>query len=183
MTGTRLRRGLATAGDEVIVICGSDQPHDGRDVIDEDDAGIPVFRVPRSDGEAYGLDIERPRLLAILSRLLEEHRIDVVHVHHWSHLSDGQVRVARELGLGCVVTLHDIWTSCARFFRLPPSGITCPERAEREPCVRCVNLELNESVEVVAERMQRRDATIVAELAAAHAVFAPSDDCAQACGH
>ncbi|MCA8955362.1 MAG: glycosyltransferase [Planctomycetes bacterium] len=178
-----LARGLHAAGDQVLVVCGSELPHQGVDVIEQHDGPIRVLRVPRLPTEVYGLDVERPRLLAVLERIWAENDIQVLHVHHWSHLSDGQLRAARAAGLGCLATLHDMWTSCARFFRLPPAGITCPAAAEREPCVACANIEYRETDAWVAERLAQRDHAIAGELAAAHFLFAPSSDCARACQH
>ncbi len=172
-----LARGLRAAGDDVVVVTGSERPHDGRDIVREDDSGIPVLRLPLVEGESYGLNVPRPRVLDLIRSIVIGEAIDVVHVHHWSHLSDGQVRMVRDLDRGSVVTLHDVWTTCPRFFRAPPDGIMCPPDTDREPCIACVNLDLQESEDWVRERMERRDADLGAELRLAHAVFAPSASC------
>jgi glycosyltransferase involved in cell wall biosynthesis len=176
-----LAREISSAGDRLLVICGSEEPHRGEDVIREEVAGIPVFRLPRLPDEVYGLNLERPRILELMRGILIEENVDILHVNHWSHLSDGQVRLGKDLGLGVVVTLHDMWTSCARFFRLPPEGIQCPEDAAREECVRCANVEYQETDEWVETRLRTRDLDLGAELRSADTILAPSEDCAQAC--
>ncbi|MEE2887036.1 MAG: glycosyltransferase [Planctomycetota bacterium] len=176
-----LARELASAGDRLIVICGSEEQHDGRDVVRQEVDGIAVLRLPRLPDEIYRINLERPRLLEVMRATLIEEQVDILHLNHWSHLSDGQVRLAKELGLGVVVTLHDMWTSCPRFFRLPPAGIQCPEGADRTECIRCVNLEYRETPEWVETRLRKRDRDLIAELRSADALVAPSEDCAQAC--
>jgi glycosyltransferase involved in cell wall biosynthesis len=175
-----LAHGLRAAGDDVLVISGSEQPHDGRDIVREDDAGIPVLRLPLVAGEDYGLNVPRPRILELIRGVVVDEGVDVLHVHHWSHLSDGQVRMVRDLDRGCVVTLHDVWTTCPRFFRVPPDGIECPTGSEREACIACANLEFQESESWVRERLERRDRDLAAELRFAHAVFTPSAACQSA---
>ena len=49
-----------------------------------------------------------------------------------------------EKDLGVIVSLHDMWTSCPRFFRLPPAGIQCPESVDPIECGRCANVEFGE---------------------------------------
>lgn len=176
-----LAREIVAAGDRLIVICGSELAHDGRDVIREEVEGIEVYRLRLMPDENYGLNVERPRLLELMRGILEEAAVDILHVNHWSHLSDGQVRMAKELGLGVIVTLHDMWTSCPRFFRAPPEGIQCPEEAGRAECVRCANLEFQETEEWVEDRLRDRDSDLGGELRSADAILAPSEDCADAC--
>ena len=175
-----LAHGLRAAGDDVVVISGSEQPHDGQDIVRTEFAGIPVLRLPLDAGEAYGLNVPRPRVLDLIRGIVVDEAIDVVHVHHWSHLSDGQVRMVCDLDRACVVTLHDVWTTCPRFFRVPPEGIECPTDTSREACIACANLDFRESERWVRERIDQRDLDLGAELRLAHAVFTPSTACGRA---
>jgi len=174
-----LATALGTLGEEVVVLSGSDAAHDGRDVIVEEGTGVTVLRVPRMEGEGYGLEIGRPRVLEVEERLLREHEVEVVHLHHWASLSSSTMRMARQLGLTGVVTLHDAWTTCPRFFRSAPDGITCPEGVDREPCAPCVKKDL-EPVPLWKLRVgvADRDRALRDELAAAAVVTAPSESCA-----
>ena len=176
-----LARGITEAGDTVIVICGSDVPKSDQCVLRDTVDGVPVYRIPLDEDEGYGLSVTRLRLLELMRQVLCDEQIDVVHVHHWSHLSDGQIRMVRELGVGVIATLHDMWTSCGRFFRLPPQGIRCPPGDRREACVECANTDLRTDVAWIEDCLGLRDESISGELLAAHAVYAPSIDCAKAC--
>jgi glycosyltransferase involved in cell wall biosynthesis len=131
-----LARALAALGHQVSVIAGTDRPHDGADVVYERVDGIPVARIPRHPGETLDLELLRPRIIALVQREVEG--ADVVHVHHWSTLSQ---RLVRELTLArpVIVTLWDLFATCPRFFRLSPvRGVTCPKRGAFEPCARCI---------------------------------------------
>jgi glycosyltransferase involved in cell wall biosynthesis len=177
-----LARGLIEAGDDVVVICGSDQVHDGADPAEELVDGVPVIRLRLQPDESYGVTVTRPRITAQILEILRARSVDVLHVHHWSHLSDDQVVAARDqAGISSVVSLHDLWTTCARFFRLPPEGVTCPSDANRAACVSCVNLDLNQDPAEIAADFEKRDNAIAGELAAASAVVVPSEGCAASC--
>ncbi len=169
-----LARSMRQQGSDVLVVSGSDQPHRGQDVEREDDDGVPVCRLKRNEHEGYGLDIERPRLQKVFDDLCTAEGIDVVHVNHWSTLTDGLVRGARAAGRAAVVTLHDVWTTCPRFFRSPPGGITCPIGAERDACAHCCALGLAQTDEWCRDNLVIRDATMRAELEAAQALTVPS---------
>ncbi len=179
-----LARELVTLGEDVIVICGSERGIHDREVIESPARGIPVFRLPRAHdpSETYGVHAPRPRIRAHVQRLLGENDIEVLHLHHWSHLSDDLLRMARAEGIPGVCTLHDMWTSCVRFFRQPPrdSGITCPTATDRESCVPCLALDYGGSADDIRDQLARRDGNIRGELGAAAAVTAPSESCANA---
>lgn len=175
-----LARALGGLGVEVIVLSGSDVPHDGRDVVREDELGLTVLRVPRKEGEGYGLDIGRSRVLAVEEAVLREHGVEVVHLHHWASLSSGTLRRARDCGIATVATLHDAWTTCPRFFRRAPEGVTCPQGDDREPCAPCVKIDLDPvPLWKLRVGIANRDRDLRGELAAAASVTAPSEACAR----
>ncbi len=179
-----LARELRDLAEEVVVICGSEAglPDQDQEVIQDSDDGIPVFRIPLRDDETYDLSVPRPRVQEHVRRLLQEHRVELLHLHHWSHLSDGLLQMAKAAGVAGLCTLHDMWTSCARFFRQPPtgSGITCPTGAGREPCVQCIALDHRGGAGVIRGQLLRRDMNLGRELGAAMKVTAPSASCAVA---
>ncbi|MBK8974698.1 MAG: glycosyltransferase [Planctomycetes bacterium] len=173
-----LARALRELGDEVAVVTGSDRPHRGRDVERETWDGFSVLRLPRHPDEVYGLDLRRPRLQRVVDALLGEQRTDVLHVHHWALLTTGLLRGARQAGIAGVATLHDVWSTCPRFFRRPPDGVTCPPADGRDECVGCVLQALPHLGEVGArDGIAQRDAELRAELAAARALTVPSAAC------
>lgn len=175
-----LARALQAAGDDVLVVAGSDLPWDGRDVIEEDALGLPVLRLRRKPDEGYGLVVRNLRIRDLIGELLQTRHREVLHIHHWSTLSVQMARKARAAGVGVVATLHDLWTSCGRFFRRPPAGITCPTAAGREACGPCAARSLDVPLPSLVRGLRHRDRELQRELRAVHALTAPSRFCADA---
>jgi len=165
---------LAEQGHDVRVVAGCDTPHRGDDVERETVDGLPVAFLPRLPDEPYDLLLERPRL-----RMLVEQQaagVDAVHLHGWATLA-GDLVQALASRARVVVSLHDLFVTCPRFFRLPVGGVTaCPPRGEYEPCVRCVAPDApGVPAEVLASGLAARARRFQTELDAAHAVVLPSD--------
>jgi glycosyltransferase involved in cell wall biosynthesis len=99
---------------------------------------------------------------------------ELVHVHHWSTLHAALVRdhAAR---VPVVVTLHDLFVTCPRFFRLPVDpAIRCPPRGDFEPCARCVAPATDWDQGRLLRGLERRARWVRAELDAAAALIVPS---------
>jgi len=75
-----------------------------------------------------------------------------------------------------VVTLHDLFTTCPRFFRIPhPSVTSCPQPGDLDPCVRCVAPDAGGMTPAALEAgLSTRNQAFAAELAAAAAIVVPS---------
>ena len=167
-------RALAARGHEVVVAAGCDTPHAGLDVEHERVDGLDVHFLPRLADERYDLLLERPRLLGLIDELARE--VDGIHLHGWGTLAGGLV--ARLAGrVPVVVTLHDLFVTCPRFFRLPVGGVeSCPPRGEFEPCVRCVAPDAGGTPpEVLRAGLVERARRWQTELDAAAAVVLPSE--------
>ena len=163
---------LARRGHSVRVISGTDRPHGGADVERARVDGLEVAFLPRSPQEAYDLDLDRPRLRALVLELARG--AELVHLHHWSTLDS---RLVRELSARSpvVVTLHDLFVTCPRFFRLPiPSIERCPQRGDFDPCARCVAPATDWTHERLLAGFARRASWTQAELDAAAAIVVPS---------
>jgi glycosyltransferase involved in cell wall biosynthesis len=173
-----LARGLARLGHDVRVIAGTDRAHSGADVVRERVDGIPVSRLPRRELEIFDLELARPRLVELAVR--EAEGAEVVHVHHWSTLSQRLVR-ALATHAPVVVSLWDLFATCPRFFRLSPvAGVACPPRGEVEPCARCVAPAApGVALAELETRLAARARDFDGELAAAAAILAPSEAHAQ----
>lgn len=175
MVAAALGRALCREGAQVVVVSTSEVLHQGRDVSREELDGMRVLRLHKRPDEWDAAGLHRPRLLALVREILQRERPDVVHAHHLAGLGGGQLQQARALRIPSVLTFHDLWVTCPRYFRMPPPGITCPERAGREPCVACVNLALGEAdLGPVREALAGRDRDVRAEVAAAAVLTAPS---------
>jgi glycosyltransferase involved in cell wall biosynthesis len=168
-----LARELRALGVELFVVSGSEVRSSTESVVAAH-AGVPVFRLPRRPDELQHPGAVLPRLPALVRGLLERHRPDVVHVHGFTGLGLGLTAIGRQLGMRVVVTFHDLWVTCARFFRVPASGITCPVGVDRTPCVACVNTSLQTDPGVVALGLAERDRLLRAECALADLCIAPS---------
>lgn len=175
MVAQALGEALVALGHQVLVLSTSERLHQGIDVQEEHLGGIRVLRIFKQRDEWDAAGLHRPRLLALCGDLLRQHRPDVVHAHHLAGLGGGQLQQARALGIPTVITFHDLWVTCARYFRMPPPGFTCPEGAGRDPCVGCINEALGHSdLSVVREALLGRDREVIAEVRAADVLTAPS---------
>ncbi|MGE3175598.1 MAG: glycosyltransferase [Planctomycetota bacterium] len=175
MVVVALGRELARRGVEVTAVTTSEHVHDGTDVRREAYAGIEVLRVFKKLDEWDQNGLDRPRLVAIVEDLLRQARPDLLHVHSFSGLGAGHGQRARAAGVPVVMTFHDVWVTCPRYFRVPPDGITCPSGSGREPCVPCINLALGlPDPDVVRRALYGRDRSVRAEVEAADVLTAPS---------
>ncbi len=166
-------RELARRGHAVRVISGTDRAHEGQDVLEASADGIPVAFLPRFPAEHYDLELDRPRLARLVRSLARG--AELAHVHHWSTLSGALVReLACELPV--VVTLHDLFVTCPRFFRLPVAPVErCPERGDFDPCARCVARDATDwTHERLLAGLERRARGYGSELGAAAAIVVPS---------
>lgn len=174
-----LARQLVAGGVEVAVVTSSDVVHRGVDVGDERFDGIVVRRLYKKLGEWDHDGMVRPRLLGLLREQLQQLRPDVVHVHSFAALGIGTLAVCRELGLPVVLSFHDLWVTCARYFRLPPPGFSCPVGTDRSGCVPCLDHALHRGPQVVAGLLAERDRLVAAEVALAAVCIAPSEAAAR----
>ncbi len=169
-----LARELRARGVQIAAISGSDVAHRGDDSCSETFEDVDVLRVFTKAAEFGHTEFVRPRLLAQVRRWLLAQQPDVVHIHSFSGLGLGITGVCRELGLPVVVTFHDLWATCARFFRLPKGSVTCPTDSDRTACVTCIAATLPMDEALILQGLLRRDELVVAELAAADVCTAPS---------
>jgi glycosyltransferase involved in cell wall biosynthesis len=163
-------RELARLGHDVRVVSGTDRAHCGGDIEREVVSGIRVAFLPRHPGEQYDLELARPRIEELLRA--ETADADLVHVHHWSTLS---TRIVRTLAPTCpvVVSLHDAFVACPRFFRLKPGASeACGPEVSADTCATCIAPELG--TRSGGSRITHRSAELVAELDAAAELLAPS---------
>jgi glycosyltransferase involved in cell wall biosynthesis len=137
--------------------------------------GIPVLRVHRDDLYFdHFARLYHPGVEGLVRELLCRERPELVHVHQWIRLTCNLVGIAAELGIPAVVTLHDLYTSCPRCFRVRPDDENCGRPLSVGSCLDCVprfghesGRELRASIELY--RDQYRD-----ELETAKAVLAAS---------
>lgn len=170
-----LAQALRRRGVEVVVVTSSDMQHDGEDVIGEQCDGLRVMRLKKRMDEWDQSALLRPRLVDLVGGIVDAERPDLLHVHSFSVLGTGHAARARDRGIPTVMTFHDLWVTCARYFRLPPDGIECPSGTDRRSCAKCVNLTLQHADEaVVLASLMGRAAAILGEVTVARVLTAPS---------
>ncbi len=166
-------RELAARGHRVRILSGTDRPHAGEDVVVETVDGLEVRFLPRTPGEVYDLALERPRLEELLSRQIAG--ADIAHVHHWSTLHGALVRrLGRQVPV--VLSLHDLFVTCPRFFRAPVAPVrACPEGEDAALCARCVSSDApGHTLDQLARGVAARTQAFREELQAARARVVPS---------
>lgn len=175
LVASSLARELVQLGHAVTVLTTGERLHAGIDVEVEDFHGIEVRRFPRREGEWETGGLHRPRLLALLHQALAHLQPDLVHAHHLAGFGAGVLPMCRGLGIATVWSLHDLWVTCPRYFRLPPPGHQCPAGAGRDACAPCVDVDLRKpDIRVVVDALAERDRLIRVEVAAARVLTAPS---------
>ncbi len=168
-----LARGLFARGHELIVVCGTDRPAGAQELVRENVDGIEVVRIPLRAPEVFDLELARPRVEELVSKCLAG--CDIVHLHHWSTLSQ---RLVRSLALKhpVLVTLHDAFATCPRFFRSSPLRLVCPPRKEFATCARCIEPNARPfTPEQLESRLALRAQDFEAEIGAAARWIVPSE--------
>jgi glycosyltransferase involved in cell wall biosynthesis len=169
-------RHLLERGHECIVLAGSGRsaPQATLETVDKD--GLLVTRYlplegrPRCWTEEYDPEAE-----GLVRHLLAAVRPDLVHLHHWLHLTNNLVAICADLGIPVVVTLHDAWTSCPRIHRVRGSGEFCPEPVATAPCLTCAERGPWQGDQEIADALMLRSGIVDRELAVAAAVIVPSE--------
>jgi len=163
-------------GHEVGVIAGARDPAKDGAVRASEESGVRVWRVLRDlPAESLSGDLGCARIGEVFARLAADFAPDLVHVHHWHALTRDLVRRAKRLGVPVVVTLHDLFTTCPRFFRMPDHKSLCERDLTFADCAACVSpdaggVPVAELEALLAERADE----LRRELDAADAVLAVS---------
>src|SRR6185503_6471885 len=145
------------------VVSGTERRRaDGGTTVEEVD-GLRVTFLHRRSDEPYDLILERPRLVRRVAALCAED--ELAHVHHWTTLDNALVRTLAAQGRPVVVTLHDHFASCPRFFRIPEGGVErCPAPGDVEPCVPCCAVDVSLPDEELRAGLRTRLRAFHAEL-------------------
>jgi glycosyltransferase involved in cell wall biosynthesis len=134
-----LAAALHSAGTDVVVVAGSliRQETDFEETLIVD--GVRVRRVHRDDlwFDHYA-KARHAGVGAVIDAILAQERPDVVHVHQWIRLTNDLVAIAAQRGIPAVVSLHDLWTSCPRCFRVRRDDASCARPLTVADCGPCV---------------------------------------------
>ncbi|MFT7618284.1 MAG: glycosyltransferase involved in cell wall biosynthesis [Planctomycetota bacterium] len=129
---------LVERGHEVQVFCGASDAVPEAHCEDEIHHGLKVRRFFRSEDYKSPVDVHDPDCESAFEDIIREFQPDVMHLHHWVHLSTGLVSIAARNNVPSVITLHDYWTTCSLFFRLPDDDDFCRKEESLENCLPCL---------------------------------------------
>jgi len=172
----RLARAQRDRGHDVVVVAGAGHSRPEAGIEEAEHEGIPVRRLHRVESipEAWFRSYS-PHAEGLFSDLVQRLEPDVVHVHHWKRLTRNLVAIALRHRVPSIVTLHDLYATCPKDFRLR-DGDVCDEPLPNRHCPGCIPLgDLPHATPREAERELGlfRDA-LRKEIALASRVLAPS---------
>lgn len=170
-----ITEGLRDRGHRLYVYAGSLKWMEDFTVEAVEQHGFELTKVHRSDlyfdrwDKAYNPMVEEH-----FKAYLLEHKPDLVHVHHWVRLTSNLCMIAARTGIPAVVTLHDLYTTCPRFFRMKEDGSCCVLPLSPENCLHSAERWLFQSDAEIRGALASFKADVLAELRAAVTVLAPS---------
>ncbi|MEY2981224.1 MAG: hypothetical protein RL562_1451 [Planctomycetota bacterium] len=163
------------AGHDARLITGSLQHWPEMGVEEVELEGIPAWRIHRDDLYFdHFAKLHHPGVEREVRRILAEQCPDVVHVHQWIRLTCNLVEIADELGIPTIVTLHDLYTSCPRCFRVRPDDENCVRPLTVASCLDCVPRFGHESERELRTSIDVYRDSYLAELRIAGGVLAAS---------
>ena len=102
-------------------------------------AGVTMLELVNSPLYDHGrqptLELDEPRVEALLGEALREVRPDVVHVQELAGLPSSVLDVVREAGHPVVLTLQDYFPLCPAFKLIDADGRVCLRREVGADCV------------------------------------------------
>ena len=99
---------------------------------------------------------------------------DLVHVHHWVRLTSNVCMIAANAGIPVVATLHDLYSTCPRFFRMKEDNSFCVLPLSSESCLRCAERWLFQGDAEIRGSLASFQADILSEFGSATTVLAPT---------
>jgi GT2 family glycosyltransferase/glycosyltransferase involved in cell wall biosynthesis len=181
-----LSQALQERGHRCFVLAGSHQQTPNPALLSTEEEGIYVARYVSPLAPVWReqqIDSYDPEAEALLFQYAEMIRPDVMHVHHWHLLTNTTVSAATTLGIPTVVTLHDLWISCARIHRQHRLGHFCQEPPSPSLCAPCVERLPWQKHGEIERALALRQEQIDRELRLARLLLVPSEAHRQMLSH
>lgn len=172
-----LTQALHNNGHQCFVLAGSSQQLQEPALVTTEQEGMSISRYVSplsSSWREQEVDSYNPEAEQLIRRQLELIRPDVVHIHHWIRLTNTLVSLTEGLGIPTVVTLHDLWTTCARIHRQHRLGHFCQQRPSPSLCASCVETPPWHHETYVQQTLALRQEQIENELQRARVIVVPS---------
>jgi len=103
----------------------------------EDGLEITRIRIDQRQLVDFRSTYQREEVEAIFRNYLLEKKPEVVHIHHLGGLSLGMIRIADELGVPVIITLHDHHPFCPRGQRIREDKRNC-KKILLDECLECL---------------------------------------------
>ncbi len=150
LAASELARGLAMAGHEVFSLQSGMTYRLGRGAsirLRETWASIACYDLVNSPNMSpassnfpnMAAEIESPSQTALVMRWLDEHKIELVHVHSLEGYSLDLIEAVRASGRPLVLTLHNYWFVCPQVDLLHQETRVCADFDGGRRCVGCVD--------------------------------------------
>ncbi|MHC4941745.1 MAG: glycosyltransferase [Planctomycetota bacterium] len=171
----RITEGLRDKGHQLFVYSGSLKWMEDFTVEAVEREGFELTTVHRNDlyfdrwDKAYNPLVEEN-----FTQYLESRKPDLVHVHHWVRLTSNLGVVAARAGIPVVITLHDLYATCPRFFRMKEDGSYCVLPLSPENCLHSAERWLFQRDPEIRSALISFQEDVMAELAVATRIVTPS---------
>ncbi len=171
-----LAKALLSDGHACAILAGTSDPELEPGLHTDTLDGLTVHRLKRpdrfSDNWFEGLS---PFVESTLLDFFATQRFDVLHVHHWKRLSVHLVEIAARCGIPSVVTMHDLWSTCPREYRLL-DGEVCEREAGSSDCPGCAHRIWWQSEDELARSLRVNIDFLRQEIELARHVLVPSEN-------
>jgi len=171
----RISNSLNGRGHDIHVFSGSLKWMEEFSVETENREGVSLTTVHRHDlyfdrwDKAYN-----PVLEEYFKSYLADIKPDLVHVHHWVRLTSSLCATAACMKIPVVVTLHDLYATCPRFFRIKEDSSYCEAPLAPENCLNCAERWLFQQDQEINSAVASFKADVLSELGCASQILAPS---------
>lgn len=170
-----LARLQVESGHQVGVVAGARTPAGATTVQHSNQDGVPVWwLLRRMPEEILSGDFGSVRIGVEIERLVAAFAPDLVHLHHWQNLTRDIAQRLAAARVPVVLTLHDLFVTCGRSFRMPNHRELCADTVTLDDCVRCILPDLPMPAQELTRLLADRAANFTRELAAASVVLAVS---------
>ena len=128
-------------GHKVIVFCTDPLSSKKEGVIDSVKyRGIDVIAVNKNIkmNLSFSDTYSDNKVILPFSKIIESFKPDVIHYHHFMHLSIEMVNIGKKYKIPQVYTLHDFWLQCIMHQRITTRGELC-RSFDEEKCSQCLS--------------------------------------------
>lgn len=174
-------RAQMARGHRVMVITGSSDQSRGCSEETTDLQGLTVLRIYRNFAtERLSGDLGSPRIEDLVVAHLRHFRAERCHIHHWHAIARNLAQTIRarsdaEFRPRITITLHDLFVTCPRHFRMPDARSFCDEAVPLAACADCVAVDIGGMPkDAVQAALEQRIDALQRELDAADVVHCVS---------